>query len=137
MSHCSDRLLPPSTLAIIVDAVVYIFNIYILYNSAKTIFVIYKEVHYIIYLPACICLQVLDESSDEEEEYRRAKKASTKNLPCFLIWQGVAAKRSFKSFQFENCRKEALARKYLADKGVEHYWDMCRNATLEDAVVED
>lgn len=41
--------------------------------------------------------------------------------------QGVVVKRAFENFRFENCRTEAMARKFLTDRGVPQYWDMCKN----------
>jgi len=52
---------------------------------------------------------------------------------CTLIWQGVVKKPGFKNFHLEECRTEGLARKFLHDKGVEHYWDMCKKANVEAA----
>lgn len=53
------------------------------------------------------------------------------NKGCTLIWQGVVKKNGFKNFHLEECRTEGLARKFLHDKGVEHYWDMCKKAQIE------
>eukprot|EP00808_Paulinella_micropora_P010808 g70267.t1 len=48
---------------------------------------------------------VMEESDDEEEEDKQKFKAN-KNLPCSLVWEGVAARRNFKGFHFENCRAQ-------------------------------
>jgi len=52
---------------------------------------------------------------------------------CTLVWQGVVKKPGFKNFHLEECRTEGLARKFLHDKGVEHYWDMCKKEQIEAA----
>jgi len=67
---------------------------------------------------------VVEENEDDEQE------ASKK---CTLIWQGVVKKPNFKNFHLEECRSEGLARKFLHDKGVEHYWDMSQKAHLAAA----
>merc|ERR1719296_183111 len=46
---------------------------------------------------------------------------------CALVWQGTVAKRTFKGFAFEICRSEDAARQVFVNRGVPHYWDMCRN----------
>jgi len=51
-----------------------------------------------------------------------------------LIWQGVVKKPNFKNFHLEECRSEGLARKFLHDKNVEHYWDMCKKHNINAAL---
>lgn len=46
---------------------------------------------------------------------------------CALVWQGSVAKPNFDKFLIQQCRTEAAARKYLADAGVGHYWDLAAN----------
>jgi len=43
---------------------------------------------------------------------------------CVLIWEGVVKQRSFKNWKVTHARSEVEARKTLADRGSEHYWDM-------------
>merc|ERR1712066_1023392 len=43
---------------------------------------------------------------------------------CVLIWEGVVKQRSFKNWKVTHARSEAEARKTLADRGSEHYWEM-------------
>jgi len=60
---------------------------------------------------------------NEDEENAESKK-------CVLIWQGIVKKPNFKNFHLEECKSEGLARKFLHDKGVEHYWDMAQKANV-------
>ncbi|BBM98014.1 U4/U6 small nuclear ribonucleoprotein PRP3 [Marchantia polymorpha subsp. ruderalis] len=46
---------------------------------------------------------------------------------CVLVWQGSVAKPNFDRFLIQQCRSEAAARKYFADAGVGHYWDLAVN----------
>ncbi len=66
-----------------------------------------------------------DDSDDSEAEEIRAKKNKPK-----LIWEGVQSQRKFLNFRFETCSSEPAARKFFADKGLEHYWDQCLNDKL-------
>jgi len=68
------------------------------------------------------------------EEKQPTAASSNKFGKCVLCWEGVLARRHFKSFRFENVRSEPLARKFLADKGCPHYWDMAKNFTAADVV---
>merc|ERR1712137_1010783 len=43
---------------------------------------------------------------------------------CVLIWEGTVKQRSFKNWKVTHARSEAEARKTLADRGAEHYWEM-------------
>jgi len=43
---------------------------------------------------------------------------------CVLIWEGVVKLRNFKNWKVTHARSEAEARKTLADRGSEHYWEM-------------
>merc|ERR1740138_1211289 len=43
---------------------------------------------------------------------------------CVLIWEGVIKQRNFKNWKVTHARSEAEARKTLADRGSEHYWEM-------------
>jgi len=66
--------------------------------------------------------QVEEENDSGDEDGAQGKK-------CALIWQGIIKKPNFKNFHLEECRTEGLARKFLSDKGVEHYFDMCKNSS--------
>jgi len=59
-------------------------------------------------------------SNDLSGEPRKPNK-------CDFIWQGNVLKTNFKHFVFEACPTEALARKYLLDHNVGHFWDMAKN----------
>lgn len=43
---------------------------------------------------------------------------------CSKVWSGTVRTAAFNKFVVETCRTEAAARKFLADRGVEHYWDL-------------
>ncbi|KAL8551924.1 hypothetical protein ACS0TY_000826 [Phlomoides rotata] len=63
-----------------------------------------------------------DENDDDEE------KPVNK---CLLVWQGSVAKPSFHRFSVQECRTEMAARKFFADHGVGHYWDLAVNFNEE------
>jgi len=53
---------------------------------------------------------------------------------CVLIWEGMVKQRNFKAWKVTHSRSEAEARKALADRGAEHYWEMLarfRDARLD------
>ncbi|KAJ7527443.1 hypothetical protein O6H91_16G054600 [Diphasiastrum complanatum] len=50
---------------------------------------------------------------------------------CSLVWQGSVAKTAFNKFLIQQCRTEVAARKFLADAGVAHYWDLAVNFSEE------
>lgn len=43
---------------------------------------------------------------------------------CVLVWDGVVKQRNFKNWKVTHARTEQEARKLLADRGAEHYWEM-------------
>lgn len=65
-------------------------------------------------------------SGDDDDDEEAARPSAQGQGPCVLAWQGQVPARNFKSFVFENMRTEAMARQYFVDKGLAHYWDMCR-----------
>mmetsp|Transcript_15451 Transcript_15451/g.35860 ORF Transcript_15451/g.35860 Transcript_15451/m.35860 type:complete len:618 (+) Transcript_15451:45-1898(+) len=42
---------------------------------------------------------------------------------CRMVWRGLVAKGYFKQFKVEQPRPPDAVRKFLADRGVAHYWD--------------
>ncbi|KAL7107865.1 hypothetical protein ACP275_06G081000 [Erythranthe tilingii] len=68
-----------------------------------------------------------DEGDENEEEEEKEMNK------CVLVWQGSVAKPGFNRFFVHECRTEAAARKFFADHGVAHYWDLAVNFN-EDAV---
>ncbi|CAM6115815.1 unnamed protein product [Calypogeia fissa] len=60
----------------------------------------------------------------DDENEPEGEKVENK---CVLVWQGSVANPSFDKFLIQQCRTEAAARKYLADAGVGHYWDLAAN----------
>ncbi|XP_057840106.2 protein RDM16 [Cryptomeria japonica] len=63
---------------------------------------------------------VVKEEDEDEDDGRPVNK-------CQLVWQGSVAKQSFNRFVIQQCRTEAAARKFFADSGVVHYWDLAVN----------
>jgi U4/U6 small nuclear ribonucleoprotein PRP3 len=61
-----------------------------------------------------------DDNSDDDENVAAPKLHDH----CVLIWEGVVKQRNFKNWKVTHARSEAEARKTLADRGAEHYWEM-------------
>ncbi len=68
-----------------------------------------------------------DEDDDGMEKNEEHEGGASKWNNCVLAWQGVLAKRKFKTFAFENCRSELMGRGFFEQRGLEHYWDSCKN----------
>eukprot|EP01098_Paradermamoeba_levis_P000751 TRINITY_DN1087_c0_g1_i1.p1 TRINITY_DN1087_c0_g1~~TRINITY_DN1087_c0_g1_i1.p1 ORF type:complete len:475 (+),score=168.83 TRINITY_DN1087_c0_g1_i1:153-1427(+) len=62
-----------------------------------------------------------DEDDDDDENQKKKKNQ------CHLVWEGNVMRPSFKGFRMEQCLSEALARKFMKERGVEHYWDFVVN----------
>jgi hypothetical protein len=65
---------------------------------------------------------VEDEEDDDEED--GGAGGGGKSALCKLVWTGLAAKRSFSGFRFDECPTPASARKLMHTFGLAHYWDM-------------
>merc|ERR1712176_1483719 len=61
-----------------------------------------------------------DDNSDDEENVTAPKLQDH----CVLIWEGTMKQRAFKNWKVTHARSEQEARKTLADRGAEHYWEM-------------
>nr|XP_011469725.1 PREDICTED: U4/U6 small nuclear ribonucleoprotein Prp3 [Fragaria vesca subsp. vesca] len=61
---------------------------------------------------------------DDEDEEENDDKPPNR---CVLVWQGNVARPSFNRFLVHECMTEAAGRKYFADAGVGHYWDLAVN----------
>ena len=61
-----------------------------------------------------------DAEEDDEDEDGPERAANS----CELVWTGVAGKRAFNGFKFEECLTMANARKHMHTHGLAHYWDM-------------
>ena len=59
---------------------------------------------------------------DDDVEDENKTKFNPDNK-CEIVWEGMAAKRNFRGFVFQECETADDARKILKAKGVEHYWD--------------
>lgn len=55
---------------------------------------------------------------------KEKRKKFNPNNECELIWSGMAIKRAFHTFMFQNAESSIVARKILEAKGVPHYWDL-------------
>jgi len=62
-----------------------------------------------------------DDDDDDDDEEVTAPKLQDH---CMLVWEGVVKQRNFKNWKVTHARSEAEARKTLADRGSEHYWEM-------------
>eukprot|EP00413_Alexandrium_margalefii_P037773 CAMPEP_0204582016 /NCGR_PEP_ID=MMETSP0661-20131031/44977_1 /ASSEMBLY_ACC=CAM_ASM_000606 /TAXON_ID=109239 /ORGANISM="Alexandrium margalefi, Strain AMGDE01CS-322" /LENGTH=613 /DNA_ID=CAMNT_0051591261 /DNA_START=67 /DNA_END=1908 /DNA_ORIENTATION=- len=62
-----------------------------------------------------------DDDDDDDDEEVTAPKLQDH---CVLVWEGVVKMRCFKSWKVTHSRAEHEARKALADRGAEHYWEM-------------
>jgi len=72
-----------------------------------------------------------EEEEDDSDEELEDAEVGGKRIKAKLVWEGVQANRRFVNFRFEpTVRTEAAARKFFADKGLEHYWDQCLNDKL-------
>ena len=47
-----------------------------------------------------------------------------KGAGCELLWQGVAVKRNFQGFKYQECKTHAAAKRFLDARGVGNFWDM-------------
>lgn len=56
---------------------------------------------------------------------------------CRLVWRGLVAKGYFKLFKVEQPRPADAARKFLADRGVVHYWDAAASFSAEGRGLAD
>merc|ERR1712056_91798 len=67
-----------------------------------------------------------DQKDDEEEDDDDDEEVTAPKLQdhCVLVWEGVVKQRAFKNWKVTHARSEAEARKTLADRGGEHYWEM-------------
>merc|ERR1711976_317845 len=67
-----------------------------------------------------------DQKDDDDDEEDDDDEVTAPKLQdhCVLIWEGVVKMRIFKNWKVTHARSEAEARKTLADRGGEHYWEM-------------
>ena len=64
-----------------------------------------------------------DEDEVDEPDGEFATQKFNPDNKCELVWQGMAVRRLFKGFVFQECETSDQARKLLKSKGVGHYWD--------------
>ena len=63
-----------------------------------------------------------DESQYENENEDEIKESKDKK--CFLIWEGNVKKKQFDKWRVVDIRSENEAKRLLAEKGCEHFWNM-------------
>ncbi|KAI9907344.1 hypothetical protein PsorP6_004521 [Peronosclerospora sorghi] len=68
-----------------------------------------------------------DSESEDEDSRKRGNG-------CFLVWQGVVARKAFNNFRFQECRTSITARKVMEAKNVVHYWDLVEKAAETAAI---
>ena len=64
-----------------------------------------------------------DDDEQEEEEDRAEARRRAALTACKLVWEGFVVKGQFKSFKVESKALDG-ARRFLKEKGCEHYLDM-------------
>merc|ERR1719333_654177 len=68
--------------------------------------------------------QTKDDDDDDDSGDDENVTAPKLQDHCVLIWEGIVKQRNFKNWKVTHARSEAEARKTLADRGAEHYWEM-------------
>uniref|UniRef100_A0A6B2L0M2 Uncharacterized protein n=1 Tax=Arcella intermedia TaxID=1963864 RepID=A0A6B2L0M2_9EUKA len=63
---------------------------------------------------------------EEEPEQKPAESGPTIPNRCDLIWEGEVLQAAFSDFQMKTFKSELQVRKFLADRGVVHYWDLAK-----------
>jgi len=65
-------------------------------------------------------------ANEDEEEAEEKKQMHIQENKCYLLWEGTVLKQAFKGFDFHQCPANKVARRFLKDRGVAHYWDCAR-----------
>jgi U4/U6 small nuclear ribonucleoprotein PRP3 len=73
-----------------------------------------------------------EQRDDDDEDLESSNKQK-----CALIWNGILRDRAFKTFKFQNFADEKTAQKYLADLGLESYYNMASSWAAEAEIVEE
>ena len=55
----------------------------------------------------------------------------TKDNECVLVWEGELRKSSFRGFRFKPIPTEMMAKDFLENHGVVHYWNAAKNYVAE------
>lgn len=73
----------------------------------------------------------LDVDTNLQTEYNNTEQldSSLHKHGCVLIWEGVISSASFEGFRFMEMRGESGCRKMFREHHVEHYWDLCLQAS--------
>lgn len=73
----------------------------------------------------------LDVDTNLQTEYNETEQldSSLQKHGCVLVWEGVISSASFEGFRFMEMRGESGCRKMFREHHVEHYWDLCLQAS--------
>lgn len=55
----------------------------------------------------------------------------TKDNECALVWEGESRKSNFKGFRFKPIPTEMMAKEFLENHEVVHYWNAAKNYVAE------
>lgn len=69
-----------------------------------------------------------DDSEGEDADAEAGASSGKGTHKCTLVWKGTSDKHAFKEFLKVVSVTETAARKHLAEKGVAHYWDLCKKS---------
>ncbi|KAL6070867.1 U4/U5/U6 small nuclear ribonucleoprotein prp3 [Balamuthia mandrillaris] len=75
----------------------------------------------------------MDVGGNEEKKGNEETEKKERN-ECYLMWEGAVLKPAFRNFRVELFLTEKLARKWLKDHNVPHYWDCAKWFKPEDAI---
>lgn len=71
-----------------------------------------------------------DEIKEDKESIQdKEQHTSLQVSPCVMVWEGVISSTSFKSFETKRMKNEATCRAMFSEHHVEHYWDLCLQAS--------
>lgn len=63
----------------------------------------------------------------EEEDEVNEEEGNKKENKCDLVWEGTIQRANFKHFVIETTVTDNMARRFLAEHNVPHFWDMAKN----------
>lgn len=74
------------------------------------------------------------QQEDDNEEKEASQKFNPDNT-CDLVWEGMATKRLFSGFVFQQVQTLGEAKKIFKNKGVAHYWEQVLHHTGADSAL--
>ena len=60
-------------------------------------------------------------------DWNKFNESSDDVNECHLVWEGVLLKSSFRGFRLKNVASESIAKEFLENHGVVHYWNAAKN----------